>query len=125
MPKRNANDCSVRLEQRDLSVKLSEKDKAIRAGQLAEAVESLDAIASAKKAAMAEFTARGKAMSERIYKLSREIRDGITTQPVECERRLNHTKGTSQLVRMDTGEIIETERPMTTEEKQMEMEFDE
>ena len=106
-----------------LAVKLNEKERIARGQQLADVVESLESINTSKKTVLAEFNARLKKISETISRLSREMRDGTAMQPVDCELQLNYSKLTAQLVRTDSGEVIWA-RPMTNEQKQMQMNFD-
>ena len=90
---------------------------------LANAVESIELIDSAKKTAMAEFGAKAKAVAQDIQELSRCLRSGYFLREVACERRIDFSLLTVTVTRSDTGEVIES-RPMNVEEKQMTMEFE-
>jgi hypothetical protein len=51
------------------------------------------------------------------------IRDKFQYRPVKCRKVLDYDKGSMTLTRLDTGEMVE-HRPMSEQERQMEIDFD-
>lgn len=121
-PKENEDRVSVTHEPHPLACKLTIEDRAYAAGQLAEAIQSLEVLDVERKTAMKEFGTRAAQLARQVRILSKQVKDGEAVRSVDCELRLNYTKLTATLVRTDTGEITE-ERPMTEDEKQMDLDF--
>jgi len=113
----------VTHEPHPLPCKLTTEDRAIAAGQLAEAIQNLESLEIAHKTDTKEFNSLKQQFTGSIHRLSREVANGEATRSVDCELRLNYTNLTATLVRADTGEIVE-DRPMTEDEKQMDMDFE-
>lgn len=101
-----------------LPCKLSEKDKAEAAEDLATAIQQGESLELERKSALGDFKKRKDNLLERIHNLTISVKDGIMMRSLECELKLNHTKLTATLIRPDTNEVFD-ERPMTQEEKQM------
>lgn len=106
-----------------LPCKLSQQDRAEAANQLATAIQRVESLLLEKKAKMAEFKSLVDYQTERIHKLTIEVKDGVAQRSVDCELRLNYSKTNTILIRLDTEAIVE-EREMTKEEKQMKFEFE-
>jgi hypothetical protein len=102
---------------------LGPKERAEAAQELANAISEGESLELEKKSVTASFKSRLDSVKERIHNLSRKVKDGVEMKSVDCELQLNHTKLTATLVRLDTKEFIE-ERPLTQEEKQMNLEDD-
>ena len=113
----------ISAEFRTLKVIMEPPDQKKAGKDLANAVESIELIDSAKKTAMAEFGAKAKAAAQDIQELSRCLRSGYFLREVACEKRIDWGLLTFIVTRMDTGEVIE-KRSMNAEEKQMTMEFE-
>ena len=56
-----------------------------------------------------------------MNRISTEILTGVALADVECERRISDDYSLVDIVRLDTGEIIETE-PATDADRQMRLE---
>ena len=110
----------VTHEPHTLGCKLGVKEKAEAADQLATVIQSAESLELEKKSVLGDFKSRMDALKERIHNLTMQVKDGVEMKSIKCELRLDYTKLTASLIRMDSGEIVE-ERPMTEEEKQMEM----
>ena len=76
-----------------------------------------------KKGKMSEFKSLIDCQTERIHKLTIEVKDGVAQRSVACELQLNYSKTNAILIRLDTEDIVE-EREMTKDEIQMKFEFD-
>lgn len=107
-----------------LPCKLSEKDRAEAADKLATAIQRVESLELEKRSKVAEFKGLIDVQKERIHKLTIEVKDGVAERPVDCELALNYSKLSATLTRFDIDEIVE-ERPMSEEEKQMELDFEE
>lgn len=105
-------------EPHTLPCKLNEKDKAEAAEQLATAIQQGESLELERKSVLGDLTKRKGNLVERIHNLTINVKDGIVMRLVDCELELNHTKLSATLVRTDIDEVID-ERPMTQEEKQM------
>lgn len=113
----------VTKEPHVLPCKLNEANRAEAADKLATALQRVDSLKLEKKAKMAEFKGMVDHQEERIHKLTVEVKDGVAQRPVECELKLNYSKLSATLVRLDTEDIVE-ERTMSEDEKQMKFEFE-
>jgi len=113
----------VTHEPHPLACKLTTLDRAVAAGQLAEAIQNLESLEITRKTETKNFNSLKQQFTGSIHRLSREVANGEAVRSVDCELRLNQSKLTATLVRTDTGEIAD-ERPMTEEEKQMDIDFE-
>ena len=123
MAKKTKDTIQVTHEPHVLPCKLSERNIADAADKLVTALQRVDSLKLEKKAKVAEFSSQIDTEAERIHSLTIEVKDGVAQRPVDCELRLNHTKLTATLIRLDTEDIVE-EREMTSDEKQMKIEFE-
>lgn len=105
-------------EPHTLPCKLDEKDKAEAAEELATAIQQGESLELERKSVLGGLKKRKDNLIERIHNLTIQVKDGIVMRSVDCELNLNHTKLNAILIRTDTEEIVD-ERPMTQEEKQM------
>ena len=113
----------VTHEPHPLACKLTTQDRAVAAGQLAEAIQNLESLEVEHKVETKDFNSRKQQFTGSIHRLSREVRNGEAVRSVDCELRLNYTTLVASLWRTDTGEMSE-ERPMTEDEKQMDIAFE-
>lgn len=124
MAKKDKDDrIKVTHEPHNLPCKLTTKDRAIAANQLAEAIQNLESLEIERKVETKNYNSRKQQFTGSIHRLSREVSNGEAVRSVDCELRLNYTKLTAKVVREDTGEVV-TERPMSEDEKQMDMDFE-
>lgn len=75
-----------------------------------------------KKAADDAYKATIEEAYADVSKLTQIIRRGKLDKPVQCEIKRDYRLGSIRVTRMDTWEVIES-RPMTTQERQMGMQF--
>lgn len=123
--KQNKDDLvKVTHEPHKLPFKLGTKEKAEAAEQLATTLQAVESLDLERKSVLGEFKSRMDALTERIHKLTLNVKDGVKMRSVECELHLNYTTLAATLIRTDTKEVVE-ERPMTDEEKQMDLGFEE
>ena len=94
------------------------KERAEAADQLATAIQQGESLELERKSTMGDLKKRKDNLLERIHNLTIKVKDSIEMRPVVCELRLNHTKLTATLIRLDTNEEVES-RPLSSEEKQM------
>lgn len=102
---------------------LGEQGKAEVANKLAAAIQQLESIEGQKKAADAGFNGQMKSIQQQIHTLSYKVINNEEMRSIVCDLQLNYTKQTATLIRTDTNEVVQ-ERPMTDEEKQMDLDFD-
>jgi len=105
-------------EPHTLPCMITSKERAEAADQLAMAIQQGESLALERKSALGDLKKRQDNLLERIHNLSIKVKDSIEMRPVVCELRLNHTKLTATLIRLDTNEEVES-RPLSSEEKQM------
>lgn len=96
---------------RMLSVTLTEAELTERRDKLAKADQEKLAILAEKRSALAGFRARLKPIDESIDMISREIVTRSQVREVECEERPGLVNGVIEVVRLDTGEVVETIHP--------------
>lgn len=77
-----------------------------------------------KKAVDAQLKSEIESHATRSLSLARTINNGYQYKDVDCAMRFDYLTNTVTTVRTDTGEVIES-RAMTTEERQVELTFDE
>jgi len=121
--KESGDRVKVTHEPHALACKLTTEDRAIAANQLAEAIQNLEALEVDHKTDMKNFNSLKQQFTGSIHRLSREVANGEAVRSVDCELRLNYSTLTASLWRTDTGEMYD-QRPMTEDEKQMDMDFE-
>ena len=121
--KKTGDRINVTHEPHPLACKLTTEDRAAAANQLAEAIQNLESLEIQRKTDTKNFNSLMQQLAGSVHRLSREVANGEAVRSVDCELRLNYTTLAASLVRTDTGEIVET-RPMTEDEKQMDMDFE-
>lgn len=114
---------NVTHEPHPLSCKLTTEDRAVAAGQLAEAIQNLESLEVQRKTDTKNYNSLKQQFAGSVHRLSREVANGEAVRSVDCELRLNYTTLTASLWRTDTGEMYD-QRPMTEDEKQMDMDFE-
>lgn len=106
-----------RTHTRKLDVVLSAEERDERQESLLTALSEGEDLAAEKSAAMADFRQRGKAQAARVVELRHAVTARIEKRDVKCEERFDDRRGEVQVVRLDTGAVIDT-RPQTPEERQ-------
>lgn len=105
------------MEMRTLKCDLTETEVQQRADKLANTIREHTRVEQEKKDTAAQFKLKIEALDGEISELAREVSEKAAYRPVECKLERNNLHLTMELVRCDTGEVIET-RPMKPEEKQ-------
>lgn len=111
-------------EMNSLPVKLTTEEIAQAAKDLASALQQLESIEIEKKAVVKDYNSQLDNIKKTIHRLMTHVKNGVEYRPVECDLQFHIGKVLAILVRNDTGEIV-WDRPMTDEEKQMQIEFEE
>jgi len=99
---------------RNLPCVLTDIEKLEYGRRLADSENELETIEAEKKSAVDGFTERTSAVAVEIRRLVSCIRDGIERREVECEWIYHWETFTKQLVRQDTGEIIQSDSMEST-----------
>jgi len=109
-------------ETHSLPCKLTTGQIAEAAENLASAIQEAEGIEIEKKSVMKDYNSQIDNCKKRIHRLMTHVKNGVEYRPVECDLQFHIEKVLAILVRKDSGELVE-ERPMTDEEKQMQIEF--
>jgi len=108
------------VETRMLSVKLTDVELLERGHRVAELWHEIRSEEDAKKQAAAESKRKLDALEEESYQLARQISSRSENRPVEVRRDIDYGRGVEEVMRLDTGEIVET-RVLTPAERQVEL----
>ena len=106
-----------------LKCALTVDEVAVAANDLAKLLDDYQALESALASVKADFKAKLEKCDADVRIKARLVRDKYEYRNQECDVEYNHTTLTIKVTRKDTKEVIE-ERKMTSEEKQMTLEFD-
>lgn len=109
-----------RTFERQLPVRLTTAELEERGWSLAEERKKQRSLESAKKAAADDFKERLEANGEEIDRLAGIVHSKCEYRPVQCHEKRDYKRGVIEIVRRDTGEIVET-RVMTDAERQREL----
>jgi hypothetical protein len=110
---------------RSLRYTFTDEEKLSMAKESAEINKSIALLEDDKKSAMSSFKSQIDEKEARRMRLSNCISDGTEFRDIDCEIKYNSpSDGVKQVVRKDTGEVVEAE-PMTQQELQEELEFKE
>lgn len=108
---------------RTLAVPLTTIEKVDMGHRLAELYGEYGDAELRKKASADRFKEELEELDGRIAHLARIVRSGEEYRTVECKWRYLFDVNTKELVRMDTGEIVET-AAITAEERQLMLQID-
>lgn len=107
---------------RILPVKLS-KSEVVERGQLAaQVLHKIDEAEAEKKRVAADVKERTEALESELRRLSYIVEREEEDRTVECSWHFDFMKNEKNLIREDTGEVVET-KPMTDEERQIALEM--
>ena len=105
-----------RLVKRDLLVELTTNERLSKGSELAECEEEIDRIEDARKAFNDTKKAERELVEQRRATLASTLRLGKERKEVTCSERFIFETGTVEVVRLDSGEIVE-KRAMTYHER--------
>lgn len=115
-----SNDTTYTTVVRPLLCQLTTVERNLRAAALADAIESKESAKDRHAAARRAMKDELEEIEGRIHALSKCVGSGAESRQVEVECVKDLDEGTYRETRTDTGEVVE-ERPLTTEERQMEI----
>lgn len=104
-------------ETRTLPVRLTDGELLAKSKELAAKITELDEVEDRKKSAVAQCKVKSDELDLDIHKIARILRTGREDREVEVSEIRNDPARTIEVVRLDTGEIVES-RPMTIHELQ-------
>lgn len=107
-----------------LSVKISDERRSELALEVAQHVTRYDELEAEKKAIGSELSAKMKDQRAAISSKAKALVTGVIDELVEVEEVHDFDQNRIRTRRMDTGEFI-GERPMTGDERQIAIDFDE
>lgn len=113
---------SNRKTTRELACRMTAPEKAVKSDQLVAALQDKDALEDRKKASADEFKSLITDKDRAIKKLTREVATGVEYREVDCGEVLVFARNQVDLVRLDTGEVVDS-RTMRPEERQEAMDF--
>jgi len=108
------------MSQRTLPVYLSDEECKAAARKLAETLWEKEQKEAEAKDSAATYRDAIKTMAETISELKTVVRSGVEHRLVDCEDRKNMAAGTTEIYRLDTGEMVES-RPLSALERQADM----
>ena len=111
------------IVQRNCPIALTREEKIAYGKQLADLNQSYSEILAERKAANAEFKERLDELEGRIAFMARVLANGEEWRPVDCTWQYDFASNAKMLVRMDSGQTIET-KPITAEERQLMLQMD-
>lgn len=101
---------SREIDLRNLPCDLSEEELQIKADHLAQSITDLVQVEEHKKTSMAEYKEIINELKARIVKLGTEIKARAEERLVEVEERKDPLTNTIDMIRLDTGEILESRK---------------
>lgn len=103
---------------KEIRVKVKKSEQEQKKDELVTVDREIQRVANEKAGDMANYNQDLKVLRERQRKLLDVIKDGEETLEIECVERVNERLGKVEVVRTDTGQIID-ERPLTADERQL------
>lgn len=110
----------ARTFERTLPVKLTVPELVERGYMLADEQTKKRSIESAKKSANEDFKAKLETAEEEIARLTRIVHQKAEERPVKCREKRDYKRSVIEVIRLDTGEIVDS-RVMTEAERQREI----
>ena len=107
---------------RVLPFKLATNDVVAAVKALSQSMKEQQALEQQMKDVTAHYREKLRAKKTEGEVLISRVRDEVEYRQVECEQRLDWSRGKVTVVRVDTGEVLE-ENDMTADERQVEMEL--
>ena len=103
-----------------LKCHLTEKEKTELSAKIAKAISDRTSAEAKLKEVSASIKAQIAQLDAEISEKALQINNGYEYRNVECRMDKDYRLGSVTITRLDTGEVIR-ERPMTAEERQMEL----
>jgi len=101
---------------------MTREERMVKSLGLAQTIEKRDTIRGEKKLANESFKERIGECDEEIAKLTKQVKTGLEERPVECAEIMRWPDKMVDIVRTDTGDIVES-RPMRADELQNSIPF--
>lgn len=114
--KRNANPKEVRT----LPVDLTEKEISFRAQRLAEVTQKLDDLDEKRRSQNQAIYREAKDLNAERRALTKVVTTKREVREVACEQRKDFDRNCIEVVRLDTGEVVDT-HPMKAADRQAEI----
>ena len=103
-----------------LKCQLTEKEKTELSAKIAKAISDRASAEAKLKEVSASIKAQIAQLDAEISEKALQINNGYEYRNVECRMDKDYRLGSVTITRLDTGEVIR-ERPMTAEERQLEL----
>lgn len=125
MAKKQADNTVVKTrDRRFLMCALTDEELKQAADDLAMYLDDLQSLDSELATIKSQFKGRIEQCEANVNAKKRLVRDKKEMRPVEVEVESDYSACMIRVTRLDTGDVIES-RPMTGDEKQLQMEFQE
>jgi hypothetical protein len=105
---------------RSFMIPLSDSDIAVRAREVARLLRRIEEKTEERDRAKKHANGEIDELEASVKRLSNEVHDGEERREIQCERRFIYRLGVVQVVRTDTGEVVD-ERAMDAHERQTEL----
>jgi hypothetical protein len=105
------------MEKRKLPVKLTEDEVTQLGRAMADLLAKRGGVEDEKKTAKSEFKNRLDQIDEKLEQVGASVRTGHEEREIDCDWVKDFARKTADLVRSDTGEVVET-RPLSAAEMQ-------
>ena len=99
----------------NLRVQLTDEELIESSKKLTDAMEKIDEVVSQKKEAVAHYKTLEEAAAGEAAKYRNEIRSGYVYRDIRCDEIKNWDKKTVTIIRLDTGEIVNSREMMPDE----------
>jgi predicted nuclease with TOPRIM domain len=107
-----------------LKHQLTTEEKRELSESMADNQAKLEELEDEKKAVASDYKSRIETVQGEIRRESNTYRQGWDLRDIQCCEVQNFSKGTVTVNRLDTGEVIKS-RPMTHDERTLELPFEE
>lgn len=107
---------------REFTSEINDEQALEKYKELVEVDKTIDQVSAQKSASMADYNQELKGQRKRRADLLNIIETKIETRSVVCEERINEERQEIEVVRLDTGKVVEElTRPMTADERQLDL----
>jgi hypothetical protein len=108
------------MDTRMLPVRLNEEELLTKASLLSTKVHELAIEEDDQKDAKAAMKKRLDDLNREITDVARIVREKVEPRPVEVHESKNYARRIVEIVRVDTGEVVDS-RPMTEQERNVDL----
>jgi hypothetical protein len=108
------------METRTLRCRLTERELLERGHRLASLHAEISSLEDARRSSASEYKSQIDLAEAQLSAIAREVRSGAQERQVEVRREKDFDRNVEEVIRLDTGEVVET-RALTPQERQGEL----